>query len=228
MTLFGDALGRDEPRGLGTAMAGGKGKLNLEKTQRHALDFYQTPSDCTRALLLAERSRIIAHGRRVWECCGRGGAIARLLLIDGLDPVSSDIVADPDNGVAQLDVLTARDAPAAVVITNPPFAIAARIVAHLLGDLGVTYLALLLKQTFWQTDTEEGRGRLGLYRRFPHARRWDLTWRPDFTGAGASTMACSWFVWDSLAERTHTPPCGLLGRDGPITGARADLFQRGE
>jgi hypothetical protein len=224
-------LAPDQPRGLGTAMAGGKGRLNLDKTERRELDFYQTPADCTRALILAEAADIGAHGYRVWECCGRGGAIARVLHSAGFETFASDIVPDPGNQVAQLDVLQAAIAIEPIVITNPPFALAPEIIAHLLGRMmahgRVSYLALLLKQTFWQTDTESGRGRIGLFRQFPQSRRWDLTWRPDFTGGGSSTMPCSWFIWDSNAPRTHAPPCGLLSRDGPI-GPLAGLFTEEE
>lgn len=224
-----DQLAADQPTGLGTAMVGGKGRLDLDKTARRALDFYPTPPDCTRALLIAERHAIAGHGAFVWECCGRGGAIADVLREFRLASIASDIVADPEHDVIAQDVLHAAAALAPVVVTNPPFAIAAAIVSHLLGDLGVRYLALLLKQTFWQTDTESGRGRLGLWRDFPPSRRWDLTWRPDFTGGRSSTMACSWFVWDAGTPRDALPPgmvpWGLLNRMGPVGfGRPPELF----
>ncbi|HEV2746302.1 MAG TPA: hypothetical protein VGW34_03265 [Allosphingosinicella sp.] len=235
MDMFsGPQLARDEVTGLGSAMAGGKGKL--AKTRRRALDFYPTPPECTRALLIAERRAIVAHGATVWECCGRGGAVARVLAEFMLGSIATDLVADPDNDCAGADVLAVREALAAIVVTNPPFAIAARIIAHLLGQLGIAYLALLLKTSFWSTDTE-GRGRIGLWRHFPPSRRWDLTWRPDFLeGEGrrkgrGSTMNVSWFIWDSKAPANDLPPgmvpFGLLSRTGPVAGPRPDLFSQG-
>lgn len=227
LNLFpeGHTLAADQPTGLGTAMAGGKGKLDLDKTARRAFDFYPTPPDATRALLMVEGEAIRAHGARAWEPCGRGGAIVRVLQAYGLDVVATDIVADRANEVAHLDILLAREALAWIAITNPPFALAEKIIIQLLGKLGVRYLALLLKSTFWQTSTED-RGRMGLWRDYPPQRRWDCNWRVDFTGGGASTMNVSWFIWDSLAPPAPYPTWGLLARDGDVvTGP--NLFTNG-
>ncbi|HEX8400488.1 MAG TPA: hypothetical protein VF628_02165 [Allosphingosinicella sp.] len=204
-------------------MAGGKGKLNHDKTARRALDFYPTPAECTRALFAAELPFMAVHGFDLWEPCGRGGAIARVADRLGFRVAATDIVADPVNAVLLLDLLDAREARAPLVVTNPPFALARPMIAHLLGKLDVRYLALLLKTTFWSADN-----RHGLWRAHPPARRWDMTFRPDFLegasrkkGSG-STMNCSWFVWDSLAA--GPPVWGLLGRDGPVLPTGPDLF----
>jgi len=218
------ALARDEPTGLGTAMAGGKGKLNLAKTARNAFDYYPTPAEATRAFIIAERAAILAHGAAIWEPCGRGGAIARVF-DSAFVTFASDIVADPANMVAQLDVLKAREALAPIAITNPPFAIAEKIIIHLLGRLKLRYLALLLKSTFWQTCSED-RGRMGLYREYRPSRRLDLNWRVDFTGGGASTMNVTWFIWDANAPALPFIPAYLLDRTG-IVEARPDLFTKG-
>lgn len=222
MTDLFPQLAPDAPTGLGTAMAGGKGKLNLAKTARHALDYYPTPADATRALLLAERDHMVAHGREVWEFCGRGGAIARVLMADAFTVIASDLVEDPANHVFQLDVLRATMLHAPIAISNPAFAIAGEIIDHLLGRLHVPYLALLLKTTFFSTDTDT-RGHLARYRAFRPSMRWDMTWRLDFTGGGQSTMNCSWFVWDVRRPPGEHQPWGLLQRDGPVRPI-ADLF----
>lgn len=224
--MFPHQLAPDAPTGLGTAMAGGKGRLNLAKTARNPLDYYPTPPEATRALLLAERGHMLRHGMWAWEPCGRGGAIARVLEDATFRIIASDIVGDPANAVQQLDILQARERVGDVVVTNPPFAIAGEIIDHLLGRLRVPYLALLLKTTFWSTDTAE-RGHLARYRIHPPSMRWDMTWRVDFTGGGQSTMNCSWFVWDALRPPADTLAWGLLQRDGPVV-ARPDLFTMGE
>lgn len=196
MTLFPDLpepkLAPDAPTGLGRAINGGLGV-----TERRRNDFYPTPAEATQALLRVESSAIrrcmdaeLLDG--IWEPCGRGGAIARILERELDLPVrATDIVADPDNRCAQQDLLLATLAPSLIVITNPPFALASDMIEHLLGTLRVKYLALLLKTTFWSAATREG-----LLDRFPVARRYDMNWRLDFTGGGAPTMECSWFVWD--------------------------------
>lgn len=73
MSLFEEfQLAPDVPKGLGPAMVGGG-----PKAKRRALDYYPTPPEVTRALLREERNCIASFARdnRVWEPCGRGGAI---------------------------------------------------------------------------------------------------------------------------------------------------------
>ena len=43
-----------------------------------------------------------------------------------------------------------------VVVTNPPFALAAEMIRHLLGDLECRYVALLLKSTYWHAEKRTG------------------------------------------------------------------------
>jgi hypothetical protein len=226
LDLFPRQLAPDAVTGLGTAMAGGKGKLNLAKTARTPLDYYPTPPEATRALWLAEREHIARHGARAWEPCGRGGAIARILQAAGLHVTASDIVPDPANAVVAGDIFVFGEAPAPIAITNPPFAHAGRIIDHLLGRLHVPYLALLLKTTFFSTDTAD-RGHVARFATYRPSMRWDMTWRVDFTGGGNSTMNCSWFIWDMLRPPTDPLGWGLLQRDGPVR-ARADLFNQEE
>ena len=194
-------LAPDAPLGLGRMMAGGG-----EKVRRRAHDYYPTPVEVTRAFLRVEAAAMAAHGHKVWECCGRGGAIARELFDHGFVVLASDIVPDPDNGVLGLNVLEADRPYAGMVVTNPPFAIAEQIIVHMWQRLEVDYLALLLKATYFHAEE-----RRGLYRAATPARIHALTWRPDFTGGGNSTMECSWFVWDRNATRFGQ--YGLLPRE---------------
>ena len=185
--LLGEpVLAGPAPRGLGRAMAGGG-----DKVKRQPNDFYPTPPAVTRALLRVEGSCLqnIAPGP-VWEPCGRGGAILKVLAEAGFETLGSDIVADPANGVVQQDLLACRRALGRKAVTNPPFVIAAEIIAVLLETLQVDYLALLVKSQFWHADE-----RSALFRRHRPARIWALTWRPDFMALGAPTMECQWVVW---------------------------------
>lgn len=200
MSLFEQAsepvLAGPAPKGLGRSMTGGGDKVN-----RRGNDYYPTPPDVTRALLRVEHHCIANTAREgvVWEPCGRGGAIMRELERDGFTPVGTDIVADPANGVEQADLLTVKRSKAKAVVTNPPFAIAGEMIWHLLDTLKVEYLALLLKSQFWHAE-----GRRELFRLYPPARIYALTWRPDFIGGGAPTMECQWCVWQrGWASGTH-------------------------
>lgn len=214
MDLFdGPKLASDGVRGLGASMAGG-----MPKVPRRALDFYPTPVEATRALLLAEGDRL--HDKRIWEPCARGGAILRVLHEFGLGSIGTDIVADPAHDVEGADLFDIREARAQHVVTNMPFAIARRMVGHLWNDLRVDYMALLFKVQFLNC----GKG-AQLYRACPPTRRWDLTWRLDFTGGGNPTMDCVWLVWDRVDTARDF---GLLDMSGPVRpGTDSDLFAAG-
>ena len=199
--LFNEpALASDSPKGLGRAMTGAG-----DKAKRQPNDFYPTPIEVTRALLRVEHHCIanVAAGP-VWEPCGRGGAIIRELQRSGFETVGSDIVPDSAHDVVALDVLAVKRPLAKKVVTNPPFAIAADIILHLLDRLKVDYLALLLKSQFWHAE-----GRRSLFNLHRPARIHALTWRPDFLGGGDPTMDCSWIVWQrgwALGTHYHLLP----------------------
>jgi hypothetical protein len=220
VSLFPDAsepkLAPDAPSGLGRAILGAAGAVDRRRN-----DFYPTPAEATAALLRVEAFAIrrALHDHQaatIWEPCGRGGAIATVLESAGFAVCASDIVGDPPHDVEQLDLLLTKEFWSPVAFTNPPFALAADMIRHLLGTLGVKYLALLLKSTFWSAAA-----RAALLERYPPARRYDLNWRLDFTGGGAPTMECSWFVWDASASDYMN--WAVLSRDGaadlPLLGA---------
>lgn len=194
--------------GLGRMIAGGAGP-----DARRALDFYPTPPEATQALLHAEREHLPLG--LVWEPCGRGGAILRELRAAGYQTTGTDLVADPAEGVRQMDLLDCFERLAPAVITNPPFNLAASMIAHLL-TLDVGYIAFLLKATFFHAEK-----RRALFERNPPARIHALTWRPDFTGGGGPTMDCSWFVWQRGAEGTQYRP---LGKAEGVAAATARML----
>lgn len=211
--LFGAQLAADVPIGLGAAMAGGKGALS--STPRAAHDYYPTPADVTAALIAECGTAMRCRGPMVWEPCARGGAMSAVLMGAGFPVVGTDIVADPAHDVAALDVLQCRRRKADVVVTNPPFAIAPDIIAHLLGTLRVPYLALLLKATFWHAANRQGH-----WREYRPSGILALTWRPDFLDRGAPTMDVIWCVWDRFSAGGTSYE--LLAR--PRAGGRGDLF----
>lgn len=204
-------LAPDAPRGLGRALAGGG-----DKVKRKAFDFYPTPPEATRAFLRAEGQAIARHVQAtnarpaLWEPCGYGGAIATVAAAMGWPMVASDLRADPAHDVEGRDLFDYREAPAPIAVSNPPFALARKMIIHILTRAqGVTYLALLLKTTFWNCGESAELARAGL---MPN-RRWDVTWRIDFLDQGNPTMDCAWYVWD-MADRA--PHWGLLDRDGAV------------
>lgn len=200
----GPRLAPDAPTGLGQAMQGFK---RAGTTPRRALDYYPTPDDATEALWAAEGAAIGAGP--VWEPCGRGGAIARVLQGRGVTTIATDIVADPANDCAGIDLFAVRSAPARRVVTNLPFAISRAMIVHLWETLAIDYLAVLHKASFMHCGEAAKLWQAGL----GCTRRWDLSWRLDFTGGGRPVMDCSWYIWDRIDP---TPAIGLLDRNGPV------------
>lgn len=167
--------------GLGAAMAGGNPEDGREED-----DFYPTPWEVTEALL-----RKYKFGDRViHECCAGDGAMVEVIQRHGYEVVASDIVQRGASNVIIQDFLTLKQPMAKVVVTNPPFKLAAQMIEHGMGELGLDCMCLVLKSTFFHA-----RNRHGLFQRHKPKVVAPLLWRPDFLQKGRPTMDCSWFIW---------------------------------
>jgi hypothetical protein len=187
------------------------------QTQRRPLsergdDLYETPACAVEALLRVEKK--IPH--RIWEfCCGRN-AIVNVLRAHGRDVFASDLVdyGDP-TAHYRWDFLMERAPPPGYGecgLSNPPFKLAAQIVAHAI-ELDIPLIIVLLRATFLESGAT-GRTKQAAFRRFvldehPPARvhifsrRLPMMHRAEWQGRKASSgMATGWFVWD----RNHTGP----------------------
>jgi hypothetical protein len=178
-------LFHDAPTGLGRMMTGSAGK-----TKRADNDFYPTPANVTQAFMEAEIYAIRRIINIVWEPCAGNGAMKDVLAQYGLEVTASD-VAPQRADIDQQNFLLVKSMRAPVIITNPPFALAADIIDHALTNSRTRYLALLLKASFWHAAE-----RISLWQRYKPSIIYPLTWRPDFTGGGAPTMECAWHVWN--------------------------------
>lgn len=164
------------------------------KKPRDPNDFWRTPPEPTIALILALRQFI---GPVVHEpSCGEGH-IASVLKAFGYDVIASDLV-ERGYGVGGHDFLTSP-LLSPWVITNPPFKHAAAFIEHACAQRP-KFMALLLKSAFWQADI-----RFDLYQRLPPKMTMPLTWRIDWTGDGAPTMECAWFIWGSAVPGPMAP-----------------------
>lgn len=147
---------------------------------RHKNDFYPTPPDVTVALLDFLQ---IPKGGKIWEpACGQNHMV-KVMRDRGYDVIGTDI----QGGV---DFLTA-DLPEGVdwIITNPPFNVSQEFIERCIEHHKP--FALLLKSQYWHAAK-----RANLFMRYPPSYILPLTWRPDFTGEGASLMDMMWCVWD--------------------------------
>ena len=166
-------------------------------------DLYETPEEATLALQRAE-----PLPRTIWEpACGRG-AIVRVLRGAGHRVIATDLIdyGSPDQDYAGRDFLLERSAPDGVemIVTNPPFKLAAQFAVHALSLC--PRVAMLLRLTFLEGGTEKanaGRARLlaldggQLARVHVFRNRLPMMHRDGWTGNRASnSVAFAWFVWE--------------------------------
>lgn len=178
---------------------------------RHPHDLYVTEYAATVAFWHAERDAVAAHaggnafGRTIWEPFYGRGHIARALEIAGAGfrVVGTDLI-DYSAGVQEhgIDFFRQSVARAAILISNPPYKDARRVVAHAFR-LGIRYVALMLSATFFHS----GAG-ARLYAQYPPQRHYPISWRLDFTGQKNNNSCHSWWVWDTrtACARGTMPP----------------------
>jgi hypothetical protein len=175
------------------------------QVQRHplaerGLDLYQTPAVAVHALLRVEN---LPH--RIWEPAAGRGAIVRVLRAVGHEVLASDIADynNPTHFVGR-DFLAESKLPNGVeaIVTNPPFKIAERFIAHALDFCPL--VIMLLRLAFLESERRcgilEGRG---LARVHVFRKRLPMMHREGWGGRKANSgMAFAWFVWN----RSHTGP----------------------
>jgi hypothetical protein len=162
-------------------------------------DYYPTPACAVHALMRAEKLPEV-----IWECaCGKG-EIALILREAGHKVYATDLV---DRGCPDshgIDFLMEKHPSFHVgcVVTNPPFKLADKFVAHAL-TLGVPKVCMLVRTLFI-----EGQGRTAildgglLARVHTFADRLPMFHREDPRGAPVikkhkkAAMSFSWFVWE--------------------------------
>lgn len=164
--------------------------------EREPNDFFATPIECTEALLAAELPYLSPPSAHIiWEPACGDGAISKVLHDWNYQVISTDLV-DRGYGQSRIDFLMEYKPMANVIITNPPFKLAHQFAMHAHG-LGIEYMAMLVKADFFCSQ------RTGfLFEKWKPARKYDLTWRPDFKGGGAPPMTCSWIVWNGKPKET--------------------------
>lgn len=164
-------------------------------------DFYPTPPEATRALLSVEK-----FSGSIWEPACGDGAISKVLIAQGYDVVSTDLI-DRGYGVGGRNFLTTRQLAADNIVTNPPFKLAEQFVVHA-KHLGAHKIAMLLKLNFL-----EGAARSTMLQTTKLSRVWVFATRlkmgrnaHNYTANGM--IAFAWFVWDK--DHTGLPTVGWI------------------
>lgn len=184
-----------ETRGtIGIGQAGDDG--------RPADDFYRTPGEAVDALVDLDRGRW--PGNEVWEpACGDGAIMDRLAL-HGIQGWGTDLFPH-GTYPGGVDFLATTKIMAPVIVTNPPFKLAADFARHGLA-LGATRVCLLLRLAFL-----EGSRRTDLWpqldRVLVFSKRLTL-WRGDSARVGETKggmIAFAWFCWDARKAPWQEP-----------------------
>ena len=151
-------------------------------------DFYQTPPISTQSLLNNEKFDEV-----VWEpSCGEG-AISKVLINNGYQVISDDLV-DRGFGNTGLDFLKASERKADSLITNPPYALSVPFWEKC-EELKIRKYAFLLRVQWL-----EGIKRRILFEKFPfkklyvHAKRIEQS--KEGKNIGSPMLAFAWFVWE--------------------------------
>lgn len=146
---------------------------------RNARDFYPTPASIINRLLSDLRWR-----GSVWEPASGDGRLARALEERGYDVVAGDVLTGQD-------FFAYSDAPAATLITNPPFRQIRQWIDHAF-DIGVERMALVCGERLWACR----KGSEQMQRHRP-SRFINLDWREDYLNkGGAPDRALAISIWD--------------------------------
>jgi len=160
------------------------------------LDSYPTPRIAVESLLAAEPD-VLNTMARVWEPAAGDGNIAHVLRDNGIPVIASDIERYSFALHFVGDFLQQTQAPAgtAVLVTNPPYRLAAQFAEHALTLVPDVYLLLRLAflESVGRTELLEHSGlrRVLVFRkRLPrmHRQNWDGP-------KSSSSMAFAWFAW---------------------------------
>lgn len=165
---------------------------------RDPLDYDPTPFDATEALLAVEGDRMREIGGPIWEPAVGGGHIAHVLQNRGFDVIGNDVTHRGWPGTILRDFYDFNDAPAQIIVTNPPYnEVSARDghgrwLRHI-EALNVQYAAMLLN---WDWIAARINGMDELHARFPVSRAYVCCWKIDFRGKGSPPQRNAWIIWD--------------------------------
>lgn len=158
----------------------------LERS-RLELDRYYSPDGLTQALI--ERVRICG---KVYEPCVGDGAIARHFKNIRTNDIDRSVSADTHHDVLSQN---AWGYSPDWVVSNPPFAIATKVLQYAFNDARVG-VALLLRTTFDEPTPTNGRAQL--LQHYSDCQTHKIVFggpRPDFTGGGGDSATVAWYVW---------------------------------
>ena len=166
------------------------GLVNSDRT-RQTNDWYATPPLVTKSFMDYIQ---IDKSQKIWEPCSGDGAMLDIIKNYSNNVFASDLNPQREDIIQHdflLGIVPDEITLDYMIITNPPFNIADKIIKQSFG-LGFKKLALLLKSTYFHASS-----RTELFNKYRPTYVLPLNWRPDFLNKGSPTMEVSWFYWES-------------------------------
>jgi hypothetical protein len=199
--------------------------LGKHKFAKRGEDLYETPPVATEALLRREDLP-----KKIWEPAAGKGAIVRVLRAAGREVVASDLVdyGFPLHRVA--DFLTETKAPdgCTAIVTNPPYKVVNKFVAHALelAPLVIVLLRLMFIESRRRRPILES-GKLARSHVFEN--RLPMMHRDGWTGPKTSSaVPYAWFVFSrdnvgpTTIRRISWEPKPALSGPGNIAQSHGD------
>lgn len=164
----------------------------VHAVSERADDLYETPAVAVRALMQLETLPSV-----IWEpCCGPGAIVRELRSFDRMVHASDLVNYGCAGAHAGRDFLMEREAPAACIVTNPPFRLAEEFVEHAISLVPEVHMLLrvaFLEGLRWQNKGfQDHLARVHVFApRLPmmHRAGWD---GPVNSNSG---MAFGWFCF---------------------------------
>lgn len=155
---------------------------------REENDFYPTPDNATKSLL--DRQKFDGN---IWECACGNGAMSKLMIEEGYDVYSSDLI-DRGYGETGIDFLQSTK-QVDNIVTNPPFNLATEFTTHAF-TLAKKKVVMLSKVSYLEGlkrrteifDKKKLEKVLIFSRRVPFKKSGDTVAR--------GLMAFGWFIYD--------------------------------
>src|SRR6516164_9985410 len=172
------------------------GQAGTHTLAKRGSDFYPTPRIAVESLLNAEPD-VLNTMARVWEPAAGDGNIAHVLRDNGIPVIASDIEQRGFDLHFVGDFLERERAPSgcSVLVTNPPYKLAAQFAEHALALVPDVFLLLRLAflESVSRTELLE---HSGLRRALVFRKRLPRMHRAEYDGPKASSsMAFAWMCW---------------------------------
>jgi hypothetical protein len=169
------------------------GARNYAQNEREENDYYATEPKALELLLELE-----TFAPNVWECACGEGHLSEVLMNQGYNVISSDLI-DRGYGYAGVDFLETTKPFDGDIITNPPYKFAKEFVEHALEIVTEGHKVVM----FLKVQFLEGKARRKMFEKYPPKKIYVSSGRlvcalnGDFEkSAKSNAVSYAWFIWE--------------------------------